>query len=110
MLPLCVHPTNPNGIVCFDLSEDPGELIRLGPNELYQRVFSSRQTLEGEGVSRIPLKTIHVNRCPAIAPIGTLVGQEQRLGVDVAQCLAHMRQLQRASGVVEKISEAFARI
>ncbi len=110
VLPLCVHPTNQNGIVCFDLSEDPGELIRLGPNELYQRVFSSRQTLEGEGVSRIPLKTIHVNRCPAIAPIGTLVGQEQRLGVDVAQCLAHMRQLQRASGVVEKISEAFARI
>jgi len=72
-------------------------------------VFSARQVLEEEGVSRIPLKTIHVNRCPAIAPMKTLSGQEQRLGVDVAQCLLHMRQLQRASGIVEKISEAFAR-
>ncbi len=109
VLPLCVHPTNPNGIICFDLTEDPEELIRLGPDELYRRVFSARQVLEEEGVSRIPLKTIHVNRCPAIAPMSTLSGQEQRLGLDVAQCLLHMRQLQRASGIVEKISEAFAR-
>jgi len=109
VLPLCAHPTNPNGIICFDLSEDPTELIRIGPEELYRRVFSTRQVLEAEELSRIPLKTIHVNRCPAIAPLATLKGQEQRLGLDVAQCLVHMRQLQRASGIVEKITEAFAR-
>ena len=107
ILPLCAHPTNPNGIICFDLSEDPTDFIGLGPQELHRRVFSSREALAAASLSRIPLKTIHVNRCPAVAPLSTLQARAQPLGIDVAQCLVHMRQLQRASGVVEKIAEAF---
>ena len=61
-----------------------------------------------EGETRIALKTLHINRCPAIAPIATVKGQETRLGLDMEKCMAHLRQLQTASGVVEKIQDAIS--
>lgn len=109
VLPLCAHPTNPNGVICVDLSADPGDLIDVGPEALYKRIFSTTKALEASGVERIGLKTIHVNRCPAIAPLSTLQGRAESLGVDVEACLSNMRRLQRASGIVEKITEAFSR-
>jgi exodeoxyribonuclease-1 len=109
VLPLCAHPTNPNGVICVDLSADPGDLIDVGPENLYKRIFSTTKSLEASGVERIGLKTIHVNRCPAIAPLSTLQGRAESLGVDVEACLSNMRRLQRASGIVEKITEAFSR-
>ena len=108
VLPLCVHPTNPNGIICFDLANAPDGLIEVGPDELERRIFTRREDLEA-GVERIGLKTIHVNRAPAIAPLNTISGREAELGIRLEDCLAHQRQLQTASGIVEKITEVFSR-
>jgi len=105
VLPICVHPTNSNGIICFDLSQDPQALIEVGPEELHRRIFSSADEL-GE-IERIPLKTIHVNRCPAVAPLATLKGHEQRLNISIDLCLENQQRLQRASGTVEKIEQAY---
>jgi len=107
ILPICVHPTNPNGVLCFDLSETPAALLKSGPDELHRLMFSRKEEL-AEGEVRIPLKTIHINRCPAIAPISTLKGQEARLGLDLEKCMEHLRQIQTASGVVEKIQDAIS--
>ncbi|MBL4682833.1 MAG: exodeoxyribonuclease I [Pseudomonadales bacterium] len=104
VLPICVHPTNSNGIICFDLTKDPQALLELNPIELNKRLFTSQAELSPE---RIPLKTIHVNKCPAIAPLGTLKGQEERLQINLDQCFDRMRQIQTASGITEKIHEAF---
>jgi len=109
VLPLCAHPTNPNGVICVDLSADPSDLIDIGPEALYQRIFRTKKALEASGIERIGLKTIHVNRCPAIAPLSTLQGRAEALGIDMEACLSNMRRLQRASGIVEKITEAFSR-
>ncbi|MFT7306980.1 MAG: exodeoxyribonuclease-1, partial [Candidatus Azotimanducaceae bacterium] len=109
VLPLTQHPTNPNGIICYDLAEDPAPLIELGPDELHRRIFSKKDEL-GENEPRIPLKTIHVNRAPAIAPLGTLVGREQTLGIDLARCEANRLKLQKSSGIVEKIGGAFSKM
>ncbi|MFT4631572.1 MAG: exodeoxyribonuclease-1 [Candidatus Azotimanducaceae bacterium] len=109
VLPLCAHPTNPNGVICVDLGADPRDLIDVSPEALYRRIFSTKKALEASGFERIGLKTIHVNRCPAIAPLSTLQGRAETLGIDVKACLSNMRQLQRASGIVEKITDAFSR-
>jgi len=107
VLPLCVHPTNANGVVCFDLSKDPQALIDLDSRELHRRIFTRAQDL-GEDVERIPLKTIHINRCPAVAPLATLKGQADRLGVQIDKCLQNQKRLQRCAGIVEKIAEVFS--
>ena len=107
ILPLCVHPTNGNGIVCYDLSVPPDALIGATAEEVRRLVFTASRDLE-DHEQRIPLKTIHINRCPAIAPMTTLSAEKaERLELDTGACDEHRMRLQQASGIVEKIEEAY---
>ncbi len=105
VLPLTVHPTNPNGVICVDLNEDPSELMTLNAAELHKRIFSRQK---GSNLPRIPLKTVHVNRCPALAPLSTLGERKDQLKVDLDRCREHQTLLQQSAGLVEKISEVFS--
>ncbi|HEY4066582.1 MAG TPA: exodeoxyribonuclease I [Burkholderiaceae bacterium] len=86
--PLAPHPTNKNEIVVWDLREDPGELLSLGIEELRTRMFSKAEDLP-EGVARLPIKTIHVNKSPVvIGNLKTLSAEvAAKWGVDLAQGL-----------------------
>ena len=109
VLPLCVHPSNPNGVICYDLANDPTVLIESGPDELHRLLFTPGEE-RGEDDARIHLKTIHVNRCPAIAPLATLrEADAKRLGIDADLCEQHQKALQASAGLVEKIQDAFSR-
>jgi exodeoxyribonuclease-1 len=62
-----------------------------------------------EGVERIPLKAIHLNKCPIIAPAGTLDDESaQRLNIDKQQCLEHCRRLLQDQDLSKKIQLVFA--
>ena len=106
VLPLTVHPTNPNGVICVDLMTDPDELIQLTAAQLHERIFTKQV---GSNLPRIPLKTVHVNRCPAVAPISTLGSRSDVLGIDLDLCRKHQAALQQTAGMVEKISEVFSK-
>jgi exodeoxyribonuclease I len=71
VMPVAPHPSNGNGVICFDLREDPALLLELPVEEIRHRLFTPVKDLP-EGVARIPLKTIHVNRAPVLAPLATL--------------------------------------
>jgi exodeoxyribonuclease-1 len=108
VLPLCAHPTNSNGIICYDLSVSPEVLIAATGAEVHHLVFTAAARLK-KNEKRIPLKTIHINRCPAISPLVTLTDDNAlRLGLDKDLCQEHLKQLQQASGIVEKIVDAYA--
>ncbi len=68
VLPICKHPTNNNGIIVYDLSIDPEPLLTLSIEDIQQRLFIATDDLP-EGVTRIPLKTVHINKCPVLAPV-----------------------------------------
>lgn len=107
VLPLCAHPTNNNGIICYDLSVSPEVLIAATSEEVHHLVFTAAARLK-KNEERIPLKTIHINRCPAISPLVTLTDDNaSRLGLDKDLCRDHLKQLQQASGIVEKIVDAY---
>jgi exodeoxyribonuclease-1 len=107
VLPLCAHPTNNNGIICFDLSQSPSQLLDATSEDIARLVFTPGAELK-DPEQRIALKTIHINRCPAVAPLSTLSqASAQRLSIDTERCLAHMSELQQAGGLVEKISDAY---
>jgi len=69
--PLVNHPVNKNSVVVYDLRVDPTPLIELTAEEIQQRVFTSQADLP-EGAERIPLKEIHINKCPVVVPVNTL--------------------------------------
>lgn len=71
VVPLCWHPTNKNSVIVWDLQQDPTELYQLSAEEIQQRVFTRAADLP-EGVERLPLKEIHINKAPVIAPMSVL--------------------------------------
>ena len=118
VMPLGEHPTNPNGVIVYDLSVEPGDLLNLSAEQIRERVFVSQQDL-AEGETRIPLKVIHVNRCPVVFPASALKDVEgpqkgdygaivERLGLDVDACRQHWKTLNaHKAEVARKVSEVF---
>ncbi|MGH6625324.1 MAG: exodeoxyribonuclease I [Burkholderiaceae bacterium] len=90
MWPLASHPGNKNELIAWDLSQDPGELALLDAQSIRMRLFSRTDALP-EGVTRLPIKSIHLNKSPiVISNLKTLSPQmAQRWGLDLDQALAH---------------------
>jgi exodeoxyribonuclease-1 len=108
VLPLCKHPTNNNGIIVYDLSVDPEPLLTLSIEALQQRLFTATDDLP-EGVARIPLKTVHINKCPVLAPISVIKPDDaQRLAIDLALCLRNIDKIKAAQGLVKKLAAVFS--
>ncbi len=88
--PLAPHPTNKNEVIVWDLAEDPGVLRSLNAETIRQRMFSRADALP-EGVTRLPIKTIHLNKSPVV--IGNLktLSPEMaaRWGIDIVQARKH---------------------
>ena len=74
---LAPHPSNKNEIVVWDLAADPSELFTLNAEAIRQRMFSKADELP-EGVARLPIKTIHINKSPIV------IGNLKTLSVDTA--------------------------
>ena len=69
MWPLAAHPGNKNEIIAWDLAFDPAQLATLDAAAIRQRMFSKAEDLP-EGMTRLPIKTIHLNKSPVV--IGNL--------------------------------------
>src|SRR5690606_27007311 len=65
MWPLASHPVNRNELLAWDLAHDPSVLAELTVQELRQRLFTRTAELP-EGVERLPLKSVHLNRSPMV--------------------------------------------
>ncbi|MBL4572468.1 MAG: exodeoxyribonuclease I, partial [Gammaproteobacteria bacterium] len=106
--PLCPHPTNKNGIIVYDLREDPERWASLSVEEIRKRIFTPRDELE-EGVERIGLKTIHINKCPVVASPAVLPSQRaEQFGIDLDSCKSHWSYLQDNNELVSKVAEVFS--
>lgn len=108
VLPLAKHPTNPNGVVVYDLAADPRLLSELSVEAIQHRVFTTTQQLNEEGLERLPLKVIHINRCPVLLPAKAMEPHlAERLGLDLRQNESHWQQLQ-ALNLGDKVQQVFA--
>ena len=97
MWPLAMHPTNRNELIAWDLAADPTELGTLRADAIRQRMFSKADALP-EGVHRLPVKTLHLNKSPmVVANLKTLTpAQATRWGLDLA---AQWRNAERAAAL-----------
>jgi exodeoxyribonuclease-1 len=108
VVPLAAHPSQPNGVIVYDLAVDPAPLIELDAGEIHDLVFTPKADLPEEFV-RIPLKTVHANKSPALAPLAVLKDVDtRRIGLDIEQCEKHLHALRRSADVAEKVRRVFA--
>jgi exodeoxyribonuclease-1 len=107
ILPICQHPTNSNGVIVVDLSQDPTDLLTLNADKINQRLFTATADLP-EGVERIALKTVHINKCPVLAPLNVLRKEDQqRLNISLERCLKNAKKIKESSSLNSKLSEVF---
>ncbi|MDH5517878.1 MAG: exodeoxyribonuclease I [Gammaproteobacteria bacterium] len=107
VVPVAAHPTNKNGIIVVDLRQDPTALISEEPEEIAYRVFSPQAKLP-EGIERIALKTVHINKCPVLAPLNTLnADAAKRTKIDIAEGMKHLEMIKQCHGLDEKIQQVF---
>jgi len=96
VLPLAWHPRNRNALIVCDLQGDTEALLNDSPEALRARLYTRHEDLP-EGQAPVPLKLLHINRCPVVAPLSVLRAEDrERLQLDIATCEAHAEQL-RAS-------------
>lgn len=110
VVPLAEHPTNNNAVIVYDLREDPEALVKASVEEIQDRVFTAQADL-GEGVRRFPLKAVHVNKCPVLAPATMLKSlSAERLAelqLDGDKLREHLAILRKASDLPARIAQAF---
>jgi exodeoxyribonuclease-1 len=110
VLPLAWHPRNKNALIVCDLHLDPEGLLNLDAETLRQRLYTRRDDLL-DGELPVPLKLIHINKCPVVAPLAVLRTQDQqRLGLDMALYQARALRLSDAQDVwKDKVQAIYAR-
>jgi exodeoxyribonuclease-1 len=88
--PLAQHPTNTNEIIVWDLNENPDILRELSAEEVRLRLFTRQDDLP-EGVTRLPIKTIHINQAPFVVKNFKVLSPERaaQLGMDLDRVAQH---------------------
>lgn len=88
--PLAMHPTNRNEVIVWDLDHDPSALLDLDAATIRLRMFSKADALP-EGVTRLPIKTIHLNKSPiVISNLKTLSpAMAARWRIDIDRAMRH---------------------
>ncbi|GKV77778.1 exodeoxyribonuclease I [Pectobacterium carotovorum subsp. carotovorum] len=108
VVPLAWHPDNRNAVIMCDLAGDMTPLLELDSAALRERLYTRRDALEADQ-SAVPLKLVHINKCPVLAPANTLRPEDaERLGLDRQRCLDNLALLRSNASVREKVVELFA--
>jgi exodeoxyribonuclease-1 len=109
--PLAPHPTNKNEVIVWDLAQDPAELFELDAATVRQRLYTRAVDLP-EGVTRLPIKTLHLNKSPVvIANLKTLdAARAVQWGIDFEQGARHAQLLAERGGSLAGLwAEVFRR-
>lgn len=105
--PLCPHPSNRNQVIVADLADDPTDLIELPAVDILDRLYTPRADLP-EGVQRIGLKQIHLNRAPILVDPAPWPKSDLAIfGIDWERQLEHAQRLREAHGLAEKVRQVF---
>lgn len=93
VMPLVAEPVNANSILVYDLRHDPEAFLEMDAETLAQYLFVRNDDLP-DGEQRLPVKSVKINKCPALAPLKTLNAEAcERIAIDLDRCQQHWQTL-----------------
>ncbi|WP_261817288.1 exodeoxyribonuclease I [Vibrio gallicus] len=100
--------TPQKALICVDLTKDISPLLNLDAQQIKTRLYTPRADLAPDQVP-IPLKLVHLNKCPILAPLGVLTDDAiTRTEIDKADCLSKLEQLKHSDDIREKLDQVFS--
>jgi len=108
VMPLVGEPGNNNSVLVYDLRQDPEPFMGLNQDDLRDRLFTRAEDLP-DGVERLPVKSVKINKCPALAPQKTLdAAATERIAIDLAGCTRHWELLSANEGFMQRVAQAYS--
>ncbi len=102
------HPKNQNAVIMINLAMDPTPLLELSSDQIRERMYTKRADLEA-GQQPIPLKLVHLNKCPILAPAKTLTAENaERIGINREECLQNLARLKQHPEIREKLIDLYS--
>lgn len=102
--PLITDPSRRNIVYAFDLRQDPRDLLTLPEKELRRRMFTPEAELAAEGLTRVALTGIAMNKAPFLAPRKVLTSEAAgRLGIDVPLAMKRWEQIKTDHQLVGRL-------
>lgn len=106
--PIAENPDRAGSFIVADLGVDPRAWMDLEPDALRERMFTRREDLP-EHIERPPLKEIHGNKSPFLAPPTVLQGTDtQRIALDMDACLRNLGALRACDGLRDRVRQAYS--
>lgn len=107
VMPLIAEPGNNNSIFVYDLRHNPEVFLEMDVDELTECLFTRTEDLPA-GKTRLPVKSVKINKCPALAPRNTLDAlAAERIAINLHACHQHWRQLQKNTIFFERVAQAY---
>ncbi|MGS2720084.1 exodeoxyribonuclease I [Paraglaciecola aestuariivivens] len=108
VVPIAPHPVNKNALIVLNLALDPTPLFHLSVEQIIEKLYTPNALL-AENEQRLPIKLIHLNKCPVLAPAKTLTDDNaKRLGIDRQACLANLQRIKANTQCFEKLQKVYA--
>lgn len=80
----------------------------LDVEQLNQRLYTKHSEL-GQDELPVPVKLIHLNKCPILAPAKTLTAENAaNIGIDREQCLQNLERLRQHPEIREKLNSLYS--
>lgn len=100
--------TPQQALICVDLTQDITPLLELSAEEIKTRLYTPRAELQ-EHEAPIPVKLVHLNKSPILAPLGVLTSDAlERTQIDKAACLDKLALLKQDFEIREKLDFVFS--
>lgn len=107
VVPVAMDINNKNAVIVYELHNNPAELLQMDVEKIKYLTFTRTEDL-AENEQRLPLKTIHLNKCPVIVPLKTLTEENMtQWSIDLKICAQHLEQLKMDQSLSERIQQAF---
>lgn len=108
VIPLLTHPVNSNEIICYNLRFNPEYLLQLSAEDIQQKLYTRTLDL-AEGEQRLPLKGVHLNKSPALAPISTLSAEQaEKWQIDWDEINRHRDLLMSDPDLISRLTEVYS--
>lgn len=105
--PLAWHPDNRNAVIMVDLAGDMDPLLDLNVEHLRKRLYTPKAEM-GSAIP-VPIKLVHLNKCPVLAQANTLRTQDaERLDISLQRCTENLKRLRDNPQIREKVVALYA--